>query len=94
MKELDFSIYVNTIPYADYKTDRVAFDTWANRNDYLVEEFITDVTQYMNDWLVKNKLDRRLKINSLRKIAELAVNEKDTPKDQFLLCMEILELLK
>lgn len=94
MTPIDFSKYTNNLPYANYKTDRAAFDAWANRNDYLVQEFTNDVVQYMNDYVVENKLDNKLKINSLRKIVELAINEKNTPEDQFDLCIEIIEVLK
>jgi len=94
MNELDFSTYENTLPYANYKTDRSAFDAWANRNDYLVQEFTIDVVQYMNKDLVANGGDNKVKINTLTKIADVAINQKKTPKEQFDLCMEILNIIR
>jgi len=94
MIKLDFSKYENTLPYVHYKTDRFSFDAWANRNDYLTQEFTNDVVQYMNEYIVTNKLDNKVKINSLTKIVELAINEKNTPEEQFHLCIEIIEVLR
>ena len=86
---LDFEKYRNNHEYADFKTNPAQFDAWANRNDYIAQEFTNDLTNLL---IVKLSANDNL-IKKIETIVDMSYNYCDSFEQRYEFCLELIELL-